>query len=464
MKRIFLTLSLAALVASIHAQQPPPTQPPAAPPQQPSDVATTITGDNGAPPRLAVPDFIAVSNDAESVAIAKTLGQVLFEDLMFEREFLLIPRDVYATIPAATSMNDVPFDRWRELNADGLVVGTVEKAACTAPATGTCLKVDARLFSVRTHQSAFAKEYTGSAANPRVFAHQISDEFHQTLRGLRGVARTRLTFASDRDGERMTGTIEQRGVKEIYISDYDGERQTRVTVGRTLNITPTWSPDGRSIAYTSYRRGPGNIFISNIFQATLEELTKNAGENWLPAWSPDGKRIAFSSTRSGGSAQLYVMDRDGSNVRRLTNDRWINTTPTWAPSGTVIAFVSDRTGAPQIYTISADGLGAPQRVTTSENYADRPAWSPAPFNELAYTARTGPGNDIKVVDMATRQVRQLTFGEGTNESPTWAANGRHLAFMSTRSGKSQIFTISRTGQNLRQITKSGNNYQPDWSK
>jgi TolB protein len=66
--------------------------------------------------------------------------------------------------------------------------------------------------------------------------------------------------------------------------------------------------------------------------------------------------------------------------------------------------------------------------------------------------------------MATRQVRQLTFGEGTNESPTWAANGRHLAFMSTRSGKSQIFTISRTGQNLRQITKSGNNYQPDWSK
>jgi TolB protein len=61
-------------------------------------------------------------------------------------------------------------------------------------------------------------------------------------------------------------------------------------------------------------------------------------------------------------------------------------------------------------------------------------------------------------------VRQLTFGEGTNESPTWAANGRHLAFMSTRSGKSQIFTISRTGQNLRQITKAGNNTMPDWSR
>jgi TolB protein len=61
-------------------------------------------------------------------------------------------------------------------------------------------------------------------------------------------------------------------------------------------------------------------------------------------------------------------------------------------------------------------------------------------------------------------VRQLTFGEGTNESPSWAPNGRHLAFMSTRSGKSQIFLIARDGKNLKQITKTGNNQYPDWSK
>jgi len=114
--------------------------------------------------------------------------------------------------------------------------------------------------------------------------------------------------------------------------------------------------------------------------------------------------------------------------------------------------------------INADGVGAPQRISTSESYADKPAWSPPPFNEISYTARTGPGNDIKVIDMPTRVVRQLTFGEGTNESPTWAANGRHLAFMSTRSGKSQIFTIARDGKNLKQITKTGNNQQPDWSR
>ena len=455
MKRTLLAVALAALVTATHAQQPPPQQPPQ-PPPQPTDVVTTISGEGGQPPRIAVPDFIALSKDAETVAMAKQISQVLFDDLVFEREFSFIPRDVYASIPAATSLADIPFDRWRELNADGLVIGTVEK-------TGNGFKVDARMFHVRTRQAPFGKEYSGTA-NGRLYAHHIADDLHKSQRDLRGVALTRLTFTSDRDGQRMSGTIENRGVKEIYISDYDGDNQRPVTTGRTLNITPSWSPDARSIAYTSYRRGPGNIFISNIFQGTLEEVTKNAGENWLPAFSPDGNRICFSSTRGGTSAQVYVMNRDGSNVRRLTNDKWINTTPTWSPSGNQIAFVSDRTGAPQIYTIDADGLGQVTRVTTSESYADRPAWSPPPFNAIAYTARTGPGNDIKTIDMVTQKVTQLTFGEGTNESPSWAPNGRHLAFMSTRSGKSQIFTISRTGQDLRQITRVGNNAQPNWSR
>jgi len=453
MKRISLIVVLAAAMASTRAQQPP--QPPAQPPQ-PQEIETTITGEPGSPPRLAVPEFIAVSKDTESAAIAKTISQVLFDDLNFEREFALIPRDVYSTIPAATSFSDVPFDRWRELNADGLVVGTVQK-------TATGLKVELRLFNVRTRQSAYGREYSGSTANPRLYAHQISDELHQSQRGLKGVARTKLVFDSDRDGERMGGTIENRGVKELYIADYDGENQRRVTVSKTLNINPAWSPDGRSIAYTSYRRGGGQIFVSHIFQALLDELTKGekVGENWLPAWSPDGTRLCFTSTRDGNS-EIYVMNRDGSNVRRLTRHPGIDISPTWSPPGTQIAFVSDRGGDPHIYIMDADGSGSPTLLT--REYSDRPTWSPAPYNEIAYSARTGPGNDIKVIDLASRQVRQLTFGEGTNESPTWSANGRHLAFMSTRAGKSQIFTIARDGKNVRQLTRTGSNQQPNWSK
>jgi TolB protein len=156
------------------------------------------------------------------------------------------------------------------------------------------------------------------------------------------------------------------------------------------------------------------------------------------------------------------MDRDGSNVTRLTNHPAIDTTPTWSPGGTQIAFTSDRNGSPQIFIIDADGLNL--RKITSESWCDRPTWSPAPFNEIAYASRTGPGYDIRILDLATGERRQLTYGEGSNESPAYAPNGRHLVFMSTRAGKKQIFAIGRDGQGVRQITTVGNNYTPDWSK
>jgi TolB protein len=443
---------------ALSAQQPPASQPAS---RQPSDLDVVISsGDIGAAPRFAVPDFLALSSvarsgaaDTETVDAARTIARVLWDDLNFEREFALIPRDVYKTIPAATSILDVPFDRWRELNADGVVIGSVQK-------TDTGVRVEVRLFNVRSGQSAFNMEYSGSIANVRVYAHTIADDIHKTQRNLRGVARTRLTYNSDRDGERLSGTVENRGAKEIYISDYDGENQRRMTVNRDLNSTSVWAPDGRSIAYVSWRRGPPNIFVSNIYSGLAPlDLTKSIGNNWTPVFSPDGTRIAFSSNRDG-NPEIYVMNRDGSNVRRLTTHPQNDITPTWSPSGTQIAFTSNRGGDAEIYIMGADGIGI-QKLTSG--YSDRPTWSPAPFNEIAYSSRTGPGNDIKIIDLATRQVRQLTFGEGTNESPAFAPNGRHIAFNSTRSGKEQIFTIARDGKDLRQITRTGNNKQPHWS-
>src|SRR5829696_1897787 len=155
-KLLFAAAIALAWLAAASAQQPPSQQPPAPPPQQPSEIATAISTEGGGPPRLAVPDFIALSPDAETAAIAKTIGEVLWNDLNFEREFAFIPRDTYTSIPRATSFNDVPFDRWRELNADGVIVGTVQKV-------GTTVKVEMRLFNVRTHQSAYARQYDGTA-------------------------------------------------------------------------------------------------------------------------------------------------------------------------------------------------------------------------------------------------------------------------------------------------------------
>ena len=115
-----LGLALVSVPASTQAPQPPPASQQQ---QQPSEIELSITGQPGTPPKYAVPDFLALTADAETVAAAKTIGQVVWDDLAFEREFYLIPRDTYASIPIARSL-------------DRRAVRSVERARRRRPGVG----------------------------------------------------------------------------------------------------------------------------------------------------------------------------------------------------------------------------------------------------------------------------------------------------------------------------------------
>jgi TolB protein len=438
----------------VGAQAPPPQEP--VEQTSPDTLRTTIRGEIGAPPHYAVPDFIALTSDKDTQEAAKTIAEVLWSDLSFEREYDMIPRDTYRTIEQTPTAETIAFERWRELGADGVVKGTVRR-------TGNTFQVEMRLFNVRARGVALGRVYDNvSLRNPRAVAHTIADEIHQTQNGLRGVARTKLVFISDRDNERVVDTVETRTGKEVYVTDYDGANQMRVTANRRLNVTPSWSPDGRSIAYSSYTRIHPQIIVSNVYQGTRETLTDEKSSAFMPVYSPDGSRIAFMSQRDG-NPEIYVMNRDGSGVRRLTNNSAADSTPTWSPVGTQIAFTSDRSGSPQVWVMDTDGLSV-RRITFGESWADRATWSPAPFNEIAYAARSGPGFDIRIYDVAGGATKTITDGVGTNESPAFSPNGRHIAFSSSRLGKVHVFTMARDGKNLRQVTRSGNNTFPNWSR
>jgi TolB protein len=456
MKLLALLLALGAVVA-LSAQNPPPAQ---QQPSQPSSIGVVIgSGDPKSPPRMAVPEFIPLGKEPEVVSAAKTIADVLWDDLAYEKEFYMIPRDILRSIPRPASVEQVALERWKEVNAEGLVVGTVRK-------TAEGIVVELRLINVATGAQLIGKQYSGSPRSVtdggRVFAHGIADEIHKTQRNLRGVARTSLAFSSDRDGVRMKGPVGDRDVSNIYRSDYDGANQTRMTVNRSIDIAPAWSPDGEFLAYTTYRTGYPDIVLQSL--RTMKPPTTPARgtiehQNFLPAWSPDGSMLAFMSNRDG-NMEIYTVGRDGGNLRRITNNPSADATPTWSPTGTQLAFTSDRGGREQVYIVNLDGTGL-ERISI-DGKADRATWGP--LNEIAYASQSGGGYDIKIFSFATRETRTITDGIGSNESPAFAPNGRHIAFWSDRSGKPQVYTIARDGTDLRQITKVGSNRYPGWSQ
>jgi len=429
--------------------------------QQPPAVVIKIAGDPGAPPKLAVPEFIPLSTDTDVVNAAKTIGEVLWDDLNYEHEFYLIARDTAKTVPRAASVDQVQLSRWKELGADAVVVGAVRKGA-------DGVVVEARLLNVADGSMVIGKQFTGSARSladgGRVFAHSFADEVYKT-RNIRGVAMTKLAFSSDRDRGRMKGPVGDRAISNIYRSDYDGANQTRMTFGRTLDLAPAWDPNGQFLLFQTYRSDYADLVLQSLKDARAPIFPAKGtpdNQNFLPVWSHDGSKIAFMSNRDGNT-EIYIMNRDGTGVRRVTNHPTLDSTPTFSPSGTQLAFTSDRAGSPQVYVVNLDGTGL-VRLSSESNWCDRATWSAPPRNEIAYACRSGGGFEILLFDFNTRTSTTITDGIGSNESPAFAPNGRHIAFMSDRSGTPQIYTITRDGRDLRQITKAGSNKYPTWSQ
>ncbi len=436
-----LALALAGTGSGRSAPLPQPPQP---------SVEQIVIG--GKPTRLAVPDCIARRADEASQAVCRTISQVLRSDLAFEGLFQFVPDNLITALPPQNP--DTPnFLDWKGIGATTLVLTRAEVLA------GGETSVEVRVFSVDTGARMLARSYSAKTTNPRIFAHQASDDI-MALTQYRGVARTRIAFVSDRDATK------ERRSKEIYVVDYDGYNPSRVTVNGSLNITPAWSPDGKGLAYVSYRQGSPLIFLARIFEGkSVANLTGERGDAqaFAPSFSPDGRSLAFASSRSG-NMDVWVEAADGGGARRLTTTQASDTAPCWSPTGHELAFTSNRTGTPQLWQMDADGLNV-RRLTNVGNYNDGCAWNPAKqYSEIAYTARLDAGGfDIAVIDLATRQIRQITEGRGSCEYPSWAPNGRHLVFSCKRGSRWEITISDREGRSLQTLSSGpGNNVQPDW--
>jgi Tol biopolymer transport system component len=192
------------------------------------------------------------------------------------------------------------------------------------------------------------------------------------------------------DGRWVVFTSERRGNPDLYALDLKNPGPPRLlTDSDAMEDAAAFSPDGRQLTFVSTLDGNADIFVM-AFQpegpdasVKARNLTRHKGGDFNPAFSPDGKRIAFSSDRDGyRESEIYIMEADGSNVRRLTFSPGWDGSPAWSPDGERIYFYSQRDASPGIYTMNADG--SDQKRIVAE-----PALSPAvsPRGRVAYAAQ-----------------------------------------------------------------------------
>lgn len=169
----------------------------------------------------------------------------------------------------------------------------------------------------------------------------------------------------------------------IYTVRPDGSGLDQLThESASANNFPAWAPDGSELAFVSSRRGSTEIWIMDADGSHQRAITaKPAG--FSPQWSPTGHRIVFRSGRDGGMAdELYTVRSDGTGLARLTTDSHAAIAPTWSPDGRRIAFVSLRDIAcispqcpTQLWVMDADGTDA-RRITDPPLTAAFPDYSP----------------------------------------------------------------------------------------
>jgi Tol biopolymer transport system component len=245
-------------------------------------------------------------------------------------------------------------------------------------------------------------------------------------------------------GDWVVFTSDRSGSADIYRVHSDGSGLERLTDHPAFDDQAVLSPDGSYLAFVSTRDGRANIWLLDVRRRTLENLTEGSSGDFRPSWSPDGTQIAFSSDRDSphtpmstpGAApffiplrtQIYVMARDGTQLRRLTSAAESAGGPSWSADGTKIVYYESGPAGGDIYSIDVT-TGAREKVSSAPGAKSAPhvvagagvMWaSQGPFSRP-----TGmPGQPPVGIERAAG----TPGARGAFHSPSWSADGKRLVF------------------------------------
>src|SRR5271156_2194482 len=406
-----------------------------------------INGPGGQLSPIAVSGLKNIGGDDDH-RIGNAFVSTLRRDLDLSGYFRLLDPHAYIEDPQTSGfeLGQFNFADWRSINADFLVKGSVS-------ASGNVVKLTAYLYDVAQQRRMMGKSYPGDAGDVPRMARRFADAVLEASTGEKGPFDSKLAFVSTRGGR----------FKEIYTQTIDGQDLYKLTDNPTINLFPSFDRSTRYVLYLSYKSMAPALYLADLNQRRETRIDSPHGLVIGGTLSPDGEQIVASIERDG-ITNLYLLTRDGAEIRQLTDTSGINVSPAISPDGGSLAFTSDRSGTPQIYIMSLAGGGAPKRVTYSGDYNTTPAFSPK-GDQLAYQSRSNGRFDIFTIPAGGGDPVQVTDGNGSNEYPSWSPDGRYLAFSSTRSHNSRIYILMVSNRKIISALTEGNGNDscPAWS-
>lgn len=415
-----------------------------------AELKIDVTRGKADPMPIAIPSFYGKTDvDRE---MGYKMAKVVMADLERSGLFRALDQRSFISEPRALELTP-DFKEWRLINAQALVMGAVGKGADGRT------RVEFRLWDVYAEQQTVGMAYMTTPTNWRRIAHIISDAIYKRITGEEGYFDTRLVYISE------TGPGNAR-VKRLAIMDQDGENHRFLTDGRTLVLTPRFSPTAQQITYMAYYGRKPRVYLYDIDSGRQEVLGDFPGMTFAPRFSPDGNKVIMSLSQNGNS-DIYTMDLRNRGVTRLTSDFAIDTSPSYAPDGKRIVFESDRGGTQQLYVMDSAGGGV-KRISFGDGRYANPVWSPR-GDLIAFTRLYKGRFYIGVIRPDGSGERLITEAYHV-EGPTWAPNGRVLAYFKEnpvgRGGTSRsakVYTIDLTGYNEAMVPTPLDGSDPAWS-
>lgn len=322
-------------------------------------------------------------------------------------------------------------------------VAAVVTGTARHTATGE-VEIQFQLLDANTREKLTEKTYSGKAKDLRRLAHRFSDDAIFQLFGERGIASTRIAYVRGKEVH-----------KEIWSMDYDGFGSTPWTANGSINLSPVWDREG-VLVWSSYMGKDGaHLWRQQIGRKPTRFLPAVPGMQISASPSPIDGEIALAVSLDG-QTEIFRSLPNGRPVR-LTYSPAIEVSPAWSPNGYEIAFTSDRTGSPQIYVMDREGSNM-RRLTWVGGYNDQAAWSPM-GDRIAFARQVG---DFQILTVAPDGSDEKWLGVG--EQPKWSPDGRHIVFIRRFGSRSDLWVCNADGTAPKQLTFFGDATQPAWSR